>query len=132
MFPLYNVTLIYRSMCSLVSDQPPPSTQSPKRKFSFRFPHLSNHPSSVEKAQTNIGLNTAGVGTASSTSHLHTLSPNSKKKNFTEELKSIPDLQVSSLTYAFDFFIRFIRVIKIFSFLEFLSFSLLVFLMVFI
>uniref|UniRef100_A0A1A9ZW58 non-specific protein-tyrosine kinase n=1 Tax=Glossina pallidipes TaxID=7398 RepID=A0A1A9ZW58_GLOPL len=82
-----------RSMCSLVSDQPPPSTQSPKRKFSFRFPHLSNHPSSVEKAQTNIGLNTAGVGTASSTSHLHTLSPNSKKKNFTEELKSIPDLQ---------------------------------------
>ncbi|KAL9921180.1 activated Cdc42 kinase-like isoform 1-T1 [Glossina fuscipes fuscipes] len=82
-----------RSMCSLVSDQPPPSTQSPKRKFSFRFPHLSNHPSSVEKTQTNIGLNTAGVGTASSTSHLHTLSPNSKKKNFTEELKSIPDLQ---------------------------------------
>uniref|UniRef100_A0A1A9WNU5 non-specific protein-tyrosine kinase n=1 Tax=Glossina brevipalpis TaxID=37001 RepID=A0A1A9WNU5_9MUSC len=82
-----------RSMCSLVSDQPPPSTQSPKRKFSFRFPHLSNHPSSIEKNQTNSSLNMASTGTASSTSHLHTLSPNSKKKNFTEELKSIPDLQ---------------------------------------
>ncbi|KAI8128580.1 Tyrosine-protein kinase PR2 [Lucilia cuprina] len=78
-----------RSMCDLVSD-PTPSTQSPKRKFSFRFPHLSGHGSS-DKSHGS-GLSAAG-GTGGSTTHMNSLSPHSKKKNFTEELKSIPDLQ---------------------------------------
>lgn len=78
-------------MCDLVSD-PTPSTQSPKRKFSFRFPHLSGHGSS-DKSHGS-GLSNAG-GSGGSTTHVNSLSPHSKKKNFTEELKSIPDLQVS-------------------------------------
>ncbi|XP_046809936.1 activated Cdc42 kinase-like [Lucilia cuprina] len=82
-----------RSMCDLVSD-PTPSTQSPKRKFSFRFPHLSGHGSS-DKSHGSV-MSAAG-GTGGSTTHMNSLSPHSKKKNFTEELKSIPDLQVSSV-----------------------------------
>ncbi|XP_065370428.1 activated Cdc42 kinase-like [Calliphora vicina] len=78
-----------RSMCDLVSE-PTPSTQSPKRKFSFRFPHLSGHGSS-DKSHGS-GLSTA-AGTGGSTTHMNSLSPHSKKKNFTEELQSIPDLQ---------------------------------------
>lgn len=77
-----------RSMCDLVSDQPPP-TQSPKRKFSFRFPHLSGHGDKSHQS----GGNSSGNG--GSSSQMNSLSPHSKKKNFTEELKSIPDLQVS-------------------------------------
>ncbi|XP_013098174.2 activated Cdc42 kinase-like isoform X1 [Stomoxys calcitrans] len=79
-----------RSMCDLVSDQTP-STQSPKRKFSFRFPHLSSHGSSAGDKNHGSGLHNSGVG--GSTTNMNTLSPHSKKKNFTEELKSIPDLQ---------------------------------------
>ncbi|KAM7341673.1 activated Cdc42 kinase-like isoform 2-T2 [Cochliomyia hominivorax] len=78
-----------RSMCDLVSD-PAPSTQSPKRKFSFRFPHLSGHGSS-DKSHASSLSNAGGSG--GSTTHVNSLSPHSKKKNFTEELKSIPDLQ---------------------------------------
>ncbi|XP_033233262.1 activated Cdc42 kinase-like isoform X2 [Drosophila pseudoobscura] len=81
-----------RSMIDLVSDQAP-ATHSPKRKFSFRFPHLSNN-SSGDKAQSFGG---AGGGSAGGSGHTPThagsASPFSKKKNFTEELQSIPDIQ---------------------------------------
>lgn len=80
-------------MCDLVSD-PTPSTQSPKRKFSFRFPNLSGHGSSDKSHGSGL---TTGGSTGGSASHMNSLSPNSKKKNFTEELKSIPDLQVGKL-----------------------------------
>lgn len=82
----------FRSMCDLVSDQPP-STQSPKRKFSFRFPHLSGHGNSGGDKNHASGIHSSGTG--GSTTNMNSLSPHSKKKNFTEELKSIPDLQVS-------------------------------------
>ncbi|XP_017053854.1 activated Cdc42 kinase-like isoform X2 [Drosophila ficusphila] len=75
-----------RSMIDLVSDQTP-AMHSPKRKFSFRFPHLSNN-GGAEKA--------SGLGGASGSAHTPThgnASPFSKKKNFTEELQSIPDIQ---------------------------------------
>ncbi|XP_037713242.1 activated Cdc42 kinase-like isoform X1 [Drosophila subpulchrella] len=75
-----------RSMIDLVSDQTP-AIHSPKRKFSFRFPHLSNNGAS-DKA--------SGLGGASGSAHTPThgnASPFSKKKNFTEELQSIPDIQ---------------------------------------
>ncbi|XP_016958017.1 activated Cdc42 kinase-like isoform X2 [Drosophila biarmipes] len=73
-----------RSMIDLVSDQTP-AIHSPKRKFSFRFPHLSNN-----------GDKASGLGGASGSAHTPThgnASPFSKKKNFTEELQSIPDIQ---------------------------------------
>lgn len=78
-------------MIDLVSDQTP-AIHSPKRKFSFRFPHLSNS-SGGDKAGA------LGGGGASGSAHTPThgnASPFSKKKNFTEELQSIPDIQVSS------------------------------------
>ncbi|XP_034131033.1 activated Cdc42 kinase-like isoform X1 [Drosophila guanche] len=83
-----------RSMIDLVSDQTP-ATHSPKRKFSFRFPHLSNSSSGGgDKAHSFGG---AGGGSASGSGHTPThagsASPFSKKKNFTEELQSIPDIQ---------------------------------------
>ncbi|XP_016984888.1 activated Cdc42 kinase-like isoform X2 [Drosophila rhopaloa] len=74
-----------RSMIDLVSDQTP-AIHSPKRKFSFRFPHLSNN---------GGGDKSGGLG-ASGSGHTPThgnASPFSKKKNFTEELQSIPDIQ---------------------------------------
>ncbi|XP_037942033.1 uncharacterized protein LOC119674949 [Teleopsis dalmanni] len=79
-----------RSMIDLGAD-PAISAQSPKRKFSFRFPHLSNNGSN-DKSNSNGSPNHAGGGVNNG---LHTgiSSPYSKKKNFTEELKSIPDLQ---------------------------------------
>ncbi|XP_052840727.1 activated Cdc42 kinase-like isoform X2 [Drosophila gunungcola] len=75
-----------RSMIDLVSDQTP-AIHSPKRKFSFRFPHLSNN---------GGGDKAGGIGGASGSAHTPThgnASPFSKKKNFTEELQSIPDIQ---------------------------------------
>ncbi|XP_061402876.1 activated Cdc42 kinase-like, partial [Musca vetustissima] len=81
-----------RSMCDLVSDQTP-STQSPKRKFSFRFPHLSGGHGSSGSGDKSHGSSLHSSGTSGSTTNVNSLSPHSKKKNFTEELKSIPDLQ---------------------------------------
>ncbi|XP_055921470.1 activated Cdc42 kinase-like isoform X1 [Eupeodes corollae] len=74
-----------RSMTDLVSDQTP-SVQSPKRKFSFRFPHLSHHHGANDKH--SAGPSTGHNGNAGPLS-----SYAKEKKNFTEELKSIPDLQ---------------------------------------
>lgn len=82
----------FRSMIDLVSDQTP-VIHSPKRKFSFRFPHMSNNGS---------GDKSGGLGTSGS-AHTPThgnASPFPKKKNFTEELQSIPDIQVSPLKSA--------------------------------
>ncbi|XP_017836989.1 activated Cdc42 kinase-like isoform X1 [Drosophila busckii] len=74
-----------RSMIDLVSDHAPP-THSPKRKFSFRFPHLSG--GGGDKSSSSAG------GASGNLTPTHgTASPFSKKKNFTEELQSIPDIQ---------------------------------------
>ncbi|XP_067631079.1 activated Cdc42 kinase-like [Eurosta solidaginis] len=82
-----------RSMNDLVGD-PNTNVQSPKRKFSFRFPHLtSSSGSSSDKASANNGSPTGGGNSSGNAAAQKSLSPYSKKKNFTEELESIPDLQ---------------------------------------
>lgn len=85
-------------MTDLVSEQAP-STQSPKRKFSFRFPHLSHHGShdktSSSGASGGVGGATSISSNCSNNGNFGATTQYSKeKKNFTEELKSIPDLQV--------------------------------------
>ncbi|XP_036331328.1 activated Cdc42 kinase-like isoform X4 [Rhagoletis pomonella] len=80
-----------RSMNDLVSDQTS-NTQSPKRKFSFRFPHLTSGGGSDKTSGSN-GSPTAGGSSSANAAAQKSLSPYSKKKNFTEELESIPDLQ---------------------------------------
>ncbi|XP_036331325.1 uncharacterized protein LOC118742986 isoform X1 [Rhagoletis pomonella] len=83
-----------RSMNDLVSDQTS-NTQSPKRKFSFRFPHLTSGGGSDKTSGSN-GSPTAGGSSSANAAAQKSLSPYSKKKNFTEELESIPDLQIMS------------------------------------
>ncbi|XP_030558596.1 activated Cdc42 kinase-like isoform X2 [Drosophila novamexicana] len=78
-----------RSMIDLVSDHTP-ATHSPKRKFSFRFPHLSSGGGGGDKSSGVLG--SAAGGSALTPTHGNA-SPFSKKKNFTEELQSIPDIQ---------------------------------------
>lgn len=81
-------------MNDLVCDQSS-NTHSPKRKFSFRFPHLTSSGSNAsDKASGGNSSPTAGSANANAAGQ-KSLSPYSKKKNFTEELESIPDLQVS-------------------------------------
>lgn len=58
------------------------SIQSPKRKFSFRFPHLAHHSNSGDKDST-------------SSANGHKGSHGLKTRNFSEEAKNVPDLQVS-------------------------------------
>lgn len=66
-------------MSDLVSDSS--NTQSPKRKFSFKFPHLTHHAAGNDKE-------------ASSSGH-HKAANASKSRNFCEEIQNVPDLQVS-------------------------------------
>lgn len=75
-------------MIDLVSDHTP-ATHSPKRKFSFRFPHLSS--GGNDKSNSVVG---GATGNSALTPTHGNASPFSKKKNFTEELQSIPDIQV--------------------------------------
>jgi len=78
-------------MIDLVSDHTP-ATHSPKRKFSFRFPHLSS--SGNDKSSSVVG---GATGNSALTPTHGSASPFSKKKNFTEELQSIPDIQVDKV-----------------------------------
>lgn len=78
-------------MIDLVSDHAP-ATHSPKRKFSFLFPHLGSG-GGGDKSSSIAG----GASGSSALTPTHgNASPFSKKKNFTEELQSIPDIQVRS------------------------------------
>lgn len=77
-----------RSMTDLVTDSA--SAQSPKRKFSFRFPHyLAHHSASVDKDAT--------IGSPSSQHHNKSIQSSNKTRNFSEEVKNVPDLQVISV-----------------------------------
>lgn len=69
-----------RSMTDLAADGS--STHSPKRKFSFRFPHLAHQSSHDERANSPIGHNSKMYA--------------STKRNFCDEIKNVPDLQVRS------------------------------------
>ncbi|XP_037040571.1 activated Cdc42 kinase-like isoform X1 [Bradysia coprophila] len=73
-----------RSMTDLVSENATVA-QSPKRKFSFRFPNLSHH-SSIDKDQSS-----ASAGGHASNTNTPTYS--NRSRNFSEEIKNVPDLQ---------------------------------------
>lgn len=94
-----NIFLIFRSMTDLVSTESGSVAQSPKRKFSFRFPHLTNNHTLGDK-----DLN-ASMGNGSS-SNSNTLTHTKERKNFSEELRNAPDLQVrfDHFLFIFNFF----------------------------
>lgn len=106
----------FRSMTDLVNDST--NAQSPKRKFSFRFPHLAHHSSGGDK----------DLSAASPNSHHKT--HGLKTRNFSEEAKNVPDLQVTfilSLNAQFRrFSILFLSTISnlIFLDVQFVSFHL--------
>lgn len=62
------------------------NTHSPKRKFSFRFPHLAHHSNSGDKDSSMASPN----GQHQKGSH------GFKTRNFSEEAKNVPDLQVNN------------------------------------
>lgn len=71
-------------MTDLVNDS---TAQSPKRKFSFRFPHLVHHSSSggdKDSSSSGNGQHSKGIHGA-------------KMRNFSEEVRNVPDLQVKFL-----------------------------------
>jgi hypothetical protein len=71
------------------------STHSPKKKFSFRFPHLSH----------SAGHDGSSSNAANGNLSLHLQNANYKeKKNFSEEAKNAPDLQVSFVEKFFNYF----------------------------
>lgn len=76
-------------MTDLVSDTS--NAQSPKRKFSFRFPQLAqslDKDSSSSAAQNQLPKGGHGSNRA---------------RNFTEEIKNLPDLQVIFAVVCYDF-----------------------------
>lgn len=74
------------------------STHSPRRKFSFRFPNLS-HSNSHDKDGSQ--LTGGGSNTLNHHTGLHYVGKD--RRNFSEEAKNVPDLQVSdSLQPALD------------------------------
>lgn len=75
-------------MTDLVSTESGSVAQSPKRKFSFRFPHLSNNHTLGGDKDFN-----SSIGNGSS-SNSNTLTHTKERKNFSEELRNAPDLQV--------------------------------------
>jgi hypothetical protein len=73
-----------------------PSTHSPRRKFSFRFPNLS-HSTSHDKDGSSLLS-----GGANNTLGHQGMHYNGKdRRNFSEEAKNVPDLQVSKLSDLF-------------------------------
>lgn len=78
-FSCSNTYSFDRSMTDLVNDST--AAQSPKRKFSFRFPHLAHHSSGDKDSAVSTNSHHKG----------HAL----KTRNFSEEAKNVPDLQVN-------------------------------------
>lgn len=68
-------------MTDLVNDS---TAQSPKRKFSFRFPHLVHTSSGGDKESSSSG-----------NGQHHRAIHGMKTRNFSEEVKNVPDLQVN-------------------------------------
>lgn len=85
-------------MTDLVADTPP-VVQSPKRKFSFRFPNLSHHSSVDKDTGSSSGTSHNGhhhSGASGSSGSTTALSHASQKHhNFTDEVNNVADLQVS-------------------------------------
>lgn len=71
-----------------------PSTHSPRRKnFSFRFPNLS-HSTSHDKDPSQLN----GNGSHTLNHHQGLNYAGKDRRNFSEEAKNVPDLQVSELS----------------------------------
>lgn len=62
------------------------STQSPRRKFSFRFPNLTHSGSHDKDNSTMSGLSNAQGG----------MYQGKERRTFSEAAKNVPDLQVST------------------------------------
>lgn len=105
--------LTNRSMTDLVSENSSVA-QSPKRKFSFRFPNLSHH-SSIDKDQ-------GSASTSGHASNTNTLTYSNRSRNFSEEIKNVPDLQVIITKKNFHFTI-FLYKFFVFDFFFHFSFS---------
>lgn len=76
------------------------SNQSPRRKFSFRFPNLSsNHDKDNPGAQMMSGTSTL----------THQNNSSKERRNFSEDVKNVPDLQVS---LHFNNFLHFLELLK--------------------
>lgn len=74
------------------------SNQSPRRKFSFRFPNLSsNHDKDNPGAQMMSGTLT------------HQNNSSKERRNFSEDVKNVPDLQVST---NFKYFLHFLELLQ--------------------
>lgn len=74
-------------MTDLVSDANQ-QTQSPKRKFSFRFPNLSHGQHSHDKDMSPLSnSNNSNSNTLNSSAY-------KERRNFSEEVQNVPDLQV--------------------------------------
>lgn len=69
-----------------MTDLDNPSIQSPRKKFSFRFPNLSH--SGGHDGSSSNALNGHSSNHIQSTNY-------KEKRNFSEEAKNAPDLQVS-------------------------------------
>lgn len=100
---IQQIPLLYgaqRSMTDLVSDAPPVA-QSPKRKFSFRFPNLgaaSHADRDHNGTLTHRNNGTGGGGDGASGQTSSGLSHgNGRNRNFSEELNNVPDLQVCAM-----------------------------------
>lgn len=66
------------------------STQSPRRKFSFRFPNLTHSGSHDKDSSTMSGLSNGALGSSQGGSY-----QGKERMNFSEAAKNVPDLQVS-------------------------------------
>lgn len=82
-------------MTDLVADTPP-VVQSPKRKFSFRFPNLSHHNSVDKDAASSSTTAHNGHHNAGGLYGPMTAQSNAipKHRNFSDEVNSVADLQV--------------------------------------
>lgn len=95
-------------MTDLVSDSS--NAQSPRRKFSFRFPHLAQQSTSMDKSPMGANgshINKTAAAMAGSAN---------KARNFSEEIKNVPDLQVRS-KIRLSCFVLHVKLIFISSFL---------------
>jgi hypothetical protein len=83
------------------------STQSPRRKFSFRFPNLTHSGSHDKDSSTMSGLTNGALGSSQGGSY-----QGKERMNFSEAAKNVPDLQVSLTFYYFlwNFVIFYVKV----------------------
>lgn len=92
-----------RSMTDLFTNETNSGLQSsPKRKFSFKFPHLTSSSNNHNGNGSNNGDKDSSSGSNlgnGNGSNSSTLTNTKERKNFSEELKNVSDLQVCVSDY---------------------------------